>query len=235
MGGTIARLASQGHEVLLLDMTDGEPTPHGTREARLAEAEAARAALSLEAEGHVGGCPIRRMLLDLPNRRVTHTLEARHAVAAVMRAWRASIVFTPYFEDAHPDHLAVTRIVEDARFDAKLTKLELGPPPALDDGTRLEVGPPIYPFWLIHYYATHLRIVPQPGLVIDTTGFEGAKARAIGAYATQFGVNERNRAVVEWVESAGRFFGSRIGTRSGEPFFCREPIGLGSLAGVVGV
>ena len=31
MGGTIARLASAGHRVLLLDLTDGEPTPHGTR------------------------------------------------------------------------------------------------------------------------------------------------------------------------------------------------------------
>ena len=29
MGGTIARLAKQGHDILLLDMTNGEPTPHG--------------------------------------------------------------------------------------------------------------------------------------------------------------------------------------------------------------
>ena len=38
MGGTIARLAEQGHDVLLLDMTDGEPTPHGSREMRAREA-----------------------------------------------------------------------------------------------------------------------------------------------------------------------------------------------------
>ena len=43
MGGTIARLASQGHRVLLLDLTDGEPTPHGDRATRAKEAaEAAR-------------------------------------------------------------------------------------------------------------------------------------------------------------------------------------------------
>ena len=29
MGGTIAKLASQGHNVLLLDMTNGEPTQIG--------------------------------------------------------------------------------------------------------------------------------------------------------------------------------------------------------------
>jgi LmbE family N-acetylglucosaminyl deacetylase len=37
MGGTIARLAEQGHDVLLLDMTDGEPTPHGDPETRARE------------------------------------------------------------------------------------------------------------------------------------------------------------------------------------------------------
>ena len=30
MGGTIIRLASQGHQVHVLDMTNGEPTPLGT-------------------------------------------------------------------------------------------------------------------------------------------------------------------------------------------------------------
>ena len=34
MGGTIAKLVDQGHDVLLLDMTSGEPTPHGTPELR---------------------------------------------------------------------------------------------------------------------------------------------------------------------------------------------------------
>src|SRR5262245_31222368 len=34
MGGTVARLAEQGHNVLLLDMTNGEPTPHGNPQTR---------------------------------------------------------------------------------------------------------------------------------------------------------------------------------------------------------
>ena len=34
MGGTIARLAKQGHTVHLIDMTNGEPTPFGTPEKR---------------------------------------------------------------------------------------------------------------------------------------------------------------------------------------------------------
>src|SRR5215468_5602587 len=117
MGGTIARLAAQGHRVTLLDMTNGEPTPHGTPEIRAREAAAAAAALSPPPPGS----PVTRRLLGgdgLPNRSVEHTLKARHLVAGVIRSVQAQIVFVPYEEDAHPDHRAVTRIVEDARFDA---------------------------------------------------------------------------------------------------------------------
>jgi bacillithiol biosynthesis deacetylase BshB1 len=205
MGGTIARLASQGHRVLLLDLTDGEPTPHGDRATRAKEA--AEAARILGAE---------RITLDLPNRSVTHCLEARHKVAGVIRTFRADVIFVPYFEDAHPDHVAGTRIVEDARFDAKLTKCDLP-------------GEPVYAKWLFHYYATHLRIIPQPSFLMDTTGFAARKREAVLAYRSQFVVNERNRRVVDWLDAAGKYFGSRIGTETAEPFFAREPIGLGSL------
>jgi LmbE family N-acetylglucosaminyl deacetylase len=167
---------------------------------------------------------VRRLQLGLRNRFVEHTIESRHKVAGVIRAVQAEIVFVPYFEDAHPDHLAVTRIVEDARFDAKLTKLDM---PG-DDGQ-----PPIYPKWLFHYYATHLRIVPQPSFLVDITGFEQVKRDAILAYHSQFVANAKNRSVVEWVESAGGYFGSRIGTAAAEPFFAREPIGLSGLTGLV--
>ena len=37
-GGTIASLAAQGHDVLVVDLTDGEPTPHGDPETRAREA-----------------------------------------------------------------------------------------------------------------------------------------------------------------------------------------------------
>src|SRR5690606_22753323 len=94
MGGTIAKLADQGHDILLLDMTNGEPTPLGDPETRAKEAEAARRILA----GDSG--KVRRVCIDLPNRFVQHTIEARHKVAGVIREHQAEILFIPYFEDA---------------------------------------------------------------------------------------------------------------------------------------
>ena len=234
MGGTIIRLAQQGHSVLLLDVTNGEPTPLGDPVTRAEEARAALAFLSPE-----GGPPVRRVCLEMPNRFVEHTLEARHAVAGVIRAHQADMVFTPYFQDAHPDHLAVTRIVEDARFDSKLSKIEMPTPPDAIDAeglrTPLPVGPPLYPRWLFYYYATHLRWVADPNFVLDVTGCLEDKIASIRAYHTQFVLPEKNRKVLEWVEAAATYFGSRIGVDAGEPFYTKEPIGLASLDSLVGV
>jgi bacillithiol biosynthesis deacetylase BshB1 len=215
MGGTIALLASQGHDVLLLDVTDGCPTPKGDRPTRLAEAAAAAKELTSP-----GSKPVRRHLLDLPNRRVVHSLESRHAVAGVIRAHQASILFIPHPEDAHPDHIAVTRIAEDARFDAKLTGLSLP-----GDGGR----PPLYPRWVFYYYCSHLRKVPDPSFIMDISTTQARKTRAIAAYRSQFVENQANKQVPEWIAAEDRYFGSRIGTAAGEPFFAREPIGLSGL------
>ena len=223
MGATIAKMVAQGHDVHLLDLTNGEPTPLGDPETRAKE--------SAKAAGILG---VKRTTLDMPNRWVEHTIEARRAVAGVIREHRAEVVFTPFFEDAHPDHRAATRIVEDARFDAKLTKADLP-------------GERCYPRWLFYYYATHLRWVANPSFCIDVTGFEQKKIDAVEAYETQFVLPVKQMAegsppsaggpvrrdAREWISAGLTYFGSRIGVMSAEPFFTKEPIGLDGLGGLL--
>jgi len=205
MGGSIARLAQQGHDVLLLDMTNGEPTPYGSPEIREKEWTAAAKILD-----------VKRRLLGLPNREVEHSIQSRHMVAGVIREHQAQIVFLPYFKDAHPDHVATTRIVEDARFDAKLTRINLP-------------GEPIYPKWLIYYYCTHLRHVANPSFCLDISAQIDTKIESIVAYESQFVKPEKNRKVVDWLKQMNGYMGSRIGVAYAEPFFTREPLGLSSL------
>src|SRR5438105_1599554 len=111
MGGTIALLAAGGHKVTLVDMTTGEPTPFGSEEVGAKGGGGA---------GKVVG--VRRVSAGFKNRQVVYSVEGRHRVAGLYRELRPDILFLPYPMDAHPDHIAVTRIGEDARFDGKLTK-----------------------------------------------------------------------------------------------------------------
>ena len=203
MGGTILKLAKQGHMVHIIDMTNGEPTPFGSVETRANEAAAAAKVLGVE-----------RTLLGLPNREVVHSIENRHKVAAVIRQHKADWLFVPYPIDAHPDHMAVTRICEDARFDAKLTKSAIP-------------GDPYYPKRIIYYFCTHLRLNFTPNFCIDITDTIDQKIQSVKCYESQFVGN--SAFVPDMVKTITAYFGSRIGTAFAEPFFTYEMLGFGGL------
>src|SRR5262245_42939923 len=112
LGGSILSLKHHGYQVGVLDLTDGEPTPHGSVEIRQQETAAATAILGLDWRGN----------LRLPNRSLEATLDARHQLAAVMRTHRPRFLFAHFWEDAHPDHVAASALTDAARFWAKLTK-----------------------------------------------------------------------------------------------------------------
>jgi bacillithiol biosynthesis deacetylase BshB1 len=208
MGGTIARMVDDGHSVLIVDMTDGEPTPKGTPARRSQEAEDATRIL---------GC--QRLNLGLPNRSVVHGIEARHRLAAVLRAHRCDVVFAPHPDDAHPDHIAVTRITEDARFDAKLSNSTIP-------------GDPIHPRRLIHYYCTHLRAVPAPTFALDISATAERKRASILAYRSQVIDHEPNRTLPDQVDARDRFMGTRLGVERAEPFWCRELLGIAGIGSI---
>ncbi len=198
MGGTIARLASQGHEVTLIDLTDGEPTPKGSVERRRDEAEVAARILGAS-----------RMQIGLTNREIADDAASRALVARAIRETRPEILFAPHPDDAHPDHIAASQLVDAARFAAKYVHSAIP-------------GDPWYAPRLFHYYSIHLKSIPQPSFLADTTGFASRKREAILAYRSQFVDHEPNRAVPDWIDAQGIYFGSRIGTESAEAFFSRE-------------
>jgi N-acetylglucosamine malate deacetylase 1 len=200
MGGTIAKLAKQGHQVHIVDMTNGEPTPRGSVEIRTAEAASAARILGVE-----------RTLLGLTNRQVQHTIEARHKLAAVIRVHRPNVLFVPFMPDAHPDHVAVTRIAEDARFDAKLTKTNIP-------------GEPWHPKRVIYYFCTHLKLNINPSFCVDVSDAADQKMRAVACYQSQV-----SDELARQVKLTGEYFGTRIGTQHAEPFFSHEVLAFGGL------
>ena len=208
MGGTIVRLIGQGWKLGILDLTSGEPTPLGSLERRAAETLAANSAL---------GNPWRKNL-DLPNRSLEPTLVNRRELAGVFRQVRPRLIFAPYWEDAHPDHTAATKLVEDARFWSKLSKSDIP-------------GAPFHPPRILYYFSVHLRIVERPSLLIDISDQLEAKDQALRCYRSQLVDNQPagKPGVIDSVRDRTRFWGHMVGVKHAEPFASREPVGLTSL------
>jgi len=75
-GGTLAQLVRQGYRVGIIDLTDGEPTPGSPGpDIRLEEARKAAEILGVQV----------RETLDLPNRRLFDSFEARVELAKQFR------------------------------------------------------------------------------------------------------------------------------------------------------
>lgn len=210
MGGTIATLVQQGHRVTLLDLTNGEPTPMGSPERRKAESEAAARVLGVA----------RRIMLPLPNRYLMDTVENRIAVAEVIREVRPEILFIPYWVDAHPDHVAAEHLAEAARFYAKLTRTEMR-------------GDPHYAGRIFHFFCTHYRLHVQPAFVMDITDQIERKMEAVACYRSQFNQERGNLGLLDSIRGMAQYWGSRIRRSYGEPFDCKEEIGLRGLGDVI--
>jgi bacillithiol biosynthesis deacetylase BshB1 len=206
-GGTILSLKAQGATVGVLDLTDGEPTPHGSPDIRGRETTVATQILGLDWRGNLG----------LANRALVADLDSRRKLAGVLRQVRPNILLAPYWEDAHPDHIAASALVDAARFWAKLTKTDLP-------------GEPIYPRKIVYFFSVHLRLHVQPSFVVDVSPFHEDKMRALAAYHSQFLASRPTTpTLLDELSDRARYWGWTIGTAFGEPFLCREEVGLRSL------
>ncbi|MEE2705656.1 MAG: bacillithiol biosynthesis deacetylase BshB1 [Planctomycetota bacterium] len=208
MAGAILRFKDEGLRVGVLDLTDGEPTPHGSPEIRSEETRAATEILKLDWRENLG----------LPNRKLESTLEARGKLAGVIRQTRPRWLFAPYWTDAHPDHVAACDLVEAARFWAKLTKTDLP-------------GEPHHPERIFHYFSVHLKIVPQPAFVLDISEYWEKKLASVKCYDSQFvaGRSQEPPTFLDSFRDSAAFWGRSIGAAFGEPYASRELIGVSSL------
>ncbi len=211
-GGAILNMLTAGRRVGVLDLTSGEPTPHGSLELRAQETAAATAILGLTWRGNLG----------LPNRGLEATLEARAKLATEFRRLRPRWLFAPYWVDAHPDHVAATALVEAARFWSKLTKTDM--PHA-----------PFHPERIFYYSCVHLRVVDPPAFVLDISDVWPRKLAAIACYESQFitGRPTEPPTFLDRLADQAAYWGWSIGRRHGEWYQSREPLGVGGFEAFV--
>jgi bacillithiol biosynthesis deacetylase BshB1 len=212
VGGLIGVSRRQNLRVGIVDLTTGEPTPRGSAEVRRSETDQATTILDLN---------WRKNLL-LPNRSLQPTLEARRQLAEVFRLTRPQIIIAPYWQDAHPDHVAASTLVDDARFWSKLTRSDLD-------------GAAFWPPLVLHYFSIHLRIHPTASFVVDISQAIEQKLSSVKAYHSQLvdGRSEAYPTVLDDIRDRARYWGWTIGRAFGEPLFNREQVGLASLKDVL--
>jgi bacillithiol biosynthesis deacetylase BshB1 len=205
MGGAIMKMIDAGMSVGVLDLTSGEPTPQGSLEKRSAETTAASEVLGLKWRKNLG----------LPNRSLVADLPSRKRLAEQFRLHQPQWIFAPYWQDAHPDHLAATELTDAARFWAKLSKTDM-------QGDRF------HPKRIYNYYCVHLKMHAQPAFVLDITDYWPRKLEAIRCFHSQFieGRGPDGQRFLDQLQDEASYWGKSIGVQYGEPFTSREPIGM---------
>jgi len=207
MGGTLAKEAAAGKKAGIVDLTRAELSSNGTVELRQREAREAADILGLAVRDNLG----------LPDRGLAPVPEQLEAIVAAIRRYRPRVVFAPWPEDRHPDHVRCGLMVEEAVFNAKLRRYM-----------------PELPAWQVealYFYMIHETVPPR--LIVDVSEVYEKKRRALGAYRSQFAsaANAEGRVItpltegyLDWVEARDRLLGQPHRMEYAEGFMTKGPI-----------
>jgi len=213
-GGTLALLAKQGREVVLVDFTRGEMGTRGAVEERRSEATAAARVLGAKARLNLelpdGFLPFRDPASGLASREL-----AVARVVDLIREHRPRLLLANYPSDAHPDHVIVGEVVKQARYLAGLKKWR---------GSLERHRPDL----LLHYFEHEQH---APTCVVDISTTMEIKLAAIRCHQSQLHDPARKEPqtalsrpdFLERRAARDRFFGAQAGVDYAEPFFTQGP------------
>ncbi len=206
LGGTAAKLVRSGLTVLFVDLCDGEPARHATRGVRQRQADQAATILG-----------VRRATLALHDRFIRDSPEARLAVARLIRLHKPRFVFTTAGAGVHPDHAAVTDIVVNGVFYARLPKWDEANGGEVLDGTA--------PHEIERLFFGHCRMEPPWtgfDFAVDVSDMYAEKMAAVTAYESVFSGDQAT--LVDKYSAEDRYVGSLVGVQYAEAFKARSPL-----------
>lgn len=199
MGGTLAKLADRGQRILLVDLSDGEPTDFGARGERAAQAAQAARVLGVE-----------RICMGMQDRLIADTQSARIEVARLVREHQPRWVYGTGEACVHPDHEAASSIVRAGVFLARLENWDRVP-----GGERLGDQKP----WKIdRLFFPHCKMEPgwsDTAFAVDVSEVYDRKRAALAAYTSIFTPND---GLLALYEAEDQFFGRMAGVAYAEIF-----------------
>ena len=218
-GATLARLASSGVAVTILDLTNGERASRGDPPTREREAAEAARVLGVTREGL--GLP------DLGLRKGSH--EQIRAVVEAVRRHRPALVLAPHPEEGHPDHANASSLVERACYEARLARADAS-------GPRHVVEQILFA-WPGAGAAQGAGAGGGGslggGFVVDVSESFATKRKALACYRSQFGAGGSgpqtrlsDPGFLDLVEARARVAGAAVEARYGEGFTYRGALRL---------
>ena len=211
MGGTIARFTSIALKVGVVDLTRAELSTRGNVIKRARETDAATKILKLKMRENLG----------IKDGVVKISIENLKKVVSVIRNYKPSIVFAPYFNDRHPDHIDVSNLVKRAVFSSGLEKFKT----SLSGKSQTEYRPKK----IFYYMQTYIF---EPSFIVDISQHFQTKMKSCKAFTSQFhnpSLKKEDTFIskpefLDYVEARAKFYGFQIRKKYGEPFYCEEAI-----------
>jgi bacillithiol biosynthesis deacetylase BshB1 len=200
MAGTIAKMTSKGLKVGIVDFTQAEMSSNGSIEIRCEEAQTAARILGL----------VVRENLYLKDRELYINNESINLVVDVIRKYRPNFIFSPYFEDRHPDHGNCSKIVKEAFFSSGIKKWT-------GNESREAYRPKAHFYYVINGYQ-------NPIFTIDITNEIDKKVKALESYKSQFFISKDsvntplNNNYVSTIIAREAVIGSQVGVTYAEGF-----------------
>jgi N-acetylglucosamine malate deacetylase 1 len=206
MGGTLAILSDKGQRVLLVDLTEGEPTEFAQAGVRAEQAREAARLLGVE-----------RLSLGLQDRLLADTTQTRLRLAQLLREHRPSFVYSTGEACVHPDHAAVVGLTRAAVFLARLGQWERVP-----GGERLSGQEP----WVVErLFFPHCKMEPPWGefaFAVDVSHVYERKRQALAVYRSIFGAQDDHLLTLYQAED--RYYGRLLGVAYAEIFRSAAPL-----------
>ena len=211
MGGTIIKLITSGKKIGLVDLTKAELSTRGNVKLREKEADEAAKLMKLSFRENLG----------IPDGDISLSDSNLRKVIVTLREYQPKIIFAPYLNDRHPDHIDASVLIKRAMFKSGLTKYE--------SSFKGKKQPAYRPAKLFYYMQTYTFI---PTFVVDISSTFKDKMKAVMAFKSQFYTSEKkepstfisSKNFISYVEARAEYYGFGIGKKYGEPFFCEESI-----------
>jgi bacillithiol biosynthesis deacetylase BshB1 len=206
MGGTIVKHTTAGYRVGICDLTYAEMSSNGTVESRKQEASDAADILGLAVRTNLG----------LPDRGLFICREHIESIVLQIRKFKPRIIFAPYWQDRHPDHVLCSHLVQDAVFNAKLHRY-------LPETEAVKVE---------QCYFYFINDVFDSSVIVDVSECYEVKLAALRAYKTQFlSASSENNYVatpinqrfLQAIEARDLLLGQKLQMEYAEGFVTKQP------------